>query len=48
MQDKPVTLKPGENKRIVFQIAKDHAALGKAESIPVGPPPLASFGSKPL
>ena len=38
MQDKPVALVTGANQGIGFQIAKDHAAIGKAENIPVNSP----------
>jgi predicted dienelactone hydrolase len=38
MQDKPVALVPGANKRIGLQIAKDHALIGEAENIPVSAP----------
>ena len=35
MRDNPVDLATGANEGIDLQIVKDHAAISKAESIPV-------------
>ena len=45
MQNEPVALEAGNNQRRGSQIAKDHAAIGKAESIPItAPAPVVSVG----